>query len=750
LDGYVRVSQVGGRAGETFISPEVQREEIKRWATRHGAVIAHVFQEMDVSGARRDRPMLQAALERVERGESRGIVVAYLSRFGRSLIDGVTAIQRITDAGGTFVSVREGLDLSTDIGRLMLGVLLSVAEWELDRTRENWLVARERAVARGVCTFEGPYGYRRKPDGRWEPHRVTGPVVTELFRRRAAGASISDLTRWLASEGHTTRGGKRWYPGDLSRLLGRRLYRGELRHGDYVNLTAFEALTDEVTWARAQGEYRAPTRAGKTLPLLSGIVRCAGCQRLMHIVAHHPGASYEHRLYYCGRAQLTGPCQARAKVLEENADSYVEAIFWQELGAARRMSAELRLERLQEDVRRREQEFAHYRDNPSLPGRIGPDRFAEGLAVRARRLDRARAAASRALVTADTPKLPAAAELRARWPTMNLDERRAAIAQVVDCVFVDRNTRLPPHRRFHVCLHGDGPAGLRPYACRKRATVRPFDPSTVRPSARLRRREPDLSENQLRSAFAPLLDQMDRWPNFRELQAAGLAHLHLHLNRHGGAQRVAERFGVPFTEGTRDLAGRWSEERIRAELKDYLADRNEWPPYKQFTADGKNALRKAVNWFGGPERWAPELGVHLRPNRRTHRRWSYIQMREEVARLTRSQTNWPSEADFENAGLSGMHRVMRNRGIREQLMTELGLSPPDRSTYRPTRWTDDAITQALDGFLAGYATWPTKWEFDRAGLGGLGWTFDRRGEKFMRKWAERYGFEPQSWSRHSK
>jgi DNA invertase Pin-like site-specific DNA recombinase len=47
----------------------------------------------------------------------------------------VTAIQRIKDAGGTFVSVREGLDVSTDTGRLILRVLFSIAEWELDLPR---------------------------------------------------------------------------------------------------------------------------------------------------------------------------------------------------------------------------------------------------------------------------------------------------------------------------------------------------------------------------------------------------------------------------------------------------------------------------------------------------------------------------------------------------------------------------------------------------------------------------------------
>jgi hypothetical protein len=53
IDGYVRVSRVGSRRGERFISPAVQRELIESWATMHGARVLHVFEELDESGGPR-------------------------------------------------------------------------------------------------------------------------------------------------------------------------------------------------------------------------------------------------------------------------------------------------------------------------------------------------------------------------------------------------------------------------------------------------------------------------------------------------------------------------------------------------------------------------------------------------------------------------------------------------------------------------------------------------------------------------
>jgi site-specific DNA recombinase len=34
-DGYIRVSRRGGREGESFISPQVQRQKIADWAALH-------------------------------------------------------------------------------------------------------------------------------------------------------------------------------------------------------------------------------------------------------------------------------------------------------------------------------------------------------------------------------------------------------------------------------------------------------------------------------------------------------------------------------------------------------------------------------------------------------------------------------------------------------------------------------------------------------------------------------------------
>ena len=97
FDGYIRVSDTKGRGGESFLSPAIQRDTIERLAKAKSIELGEIVEEIDVSGGKRieDRE-LGRLLERVETGESAGVIVWKLSRFSRSLLDAVEATTRIT------------------------------------------------------------------------------------------------------------------------------------------------------------------------------------------------------------------------------------------------------------------------------------------------------------------------------------------------------------------------------------------------------------------------------------------------------------------------------------------------------------------------------------------------------------------------------------------------------------------------------------------------------------------------------
>src|SRR5687767_6207399 len=119
LIAYIRVSRVAGREGETFISPDVQRETIARHIKGGGHEFVGEQIDLDQSGGKIDRPGFERALAAVEAGEADGIAVAKLDRFARSVAGAAKALDRLEAAGGSLVAVDLGIDTSTAAGRLM-------------------------------------------------------------------------------------------------------------------------------------------------------------------------------------------------------------------------------------------------------------------------------------------------------------------------------------------------------------------------------------------------------------------------------------------------------------------------------------------------------------------------------------------------------------------------------------------------------------------------------------------------------
>jgi DNA invertase Pin-like site-specific DNA recombinase len=746
VDGYIRVSQVGGRSGPSFISPADQRRDIAGWAERHDAVVAQFFAELDESGARGDRPLLQHAIRRIEGGESDGLVVAYMSRFGRSTLDGLLAIRRITDAGGSFISVQEGgLDYGSDTGRFVLRHMLSVAEWDLDRIRRNWSLACERAIERGVYLGGGrPFGYRRTSSGRLAVDPVEGPVVSELFRLRASGARITELVEFVRDSGVPAARAGCWDHGRISRMLNTRVHLGEVRWGAAVKPAAHPALVDPETWTRAQASVaRIPSRRGREPALLRGILRCAGCQRLLATSTKRPGTSEETRLYFCRGYFASGQCAAPAAVLDSIVEPYIEQVFWQEVRYARRTPGQRAVQVLREQLARRESELTQYRDNPSITTRIGPRRFAEGLGVRMSRVEGARLALDRATQAGlDQNVLPASATLRHEWPNMPLSQRRELVSQVFACAFVMRGQRRIASR-LHVYRHGCAPSYALPAHERPVRRPGPFDPALCGRDVRLRAAPEEWGAARIKTELEPFVAGRSAWPSFVEFQKAGLALLHAQMQRFRRPTGWAAEFGIPF-EGPRRFQRRWTDAEIKAQLRTFLLGKSTWPNWLEFQTCGREPLRLAVRWSGGPERWAREMGVSLPTHRCSPAYWTTGRITEQLAHFTAGRQDWPARSEFEAAGLLRLYGAISARKLRKQLATELGLALPAGKTKivrpKPTRWTETAIAAALDSALAGREEWPRPTEMNRAGLRWLDQRLIENGTHAS--WARRYGVRP--------
>jgi DNA invertase Pin-like site-specific DNA recombinase len=326
LDGYVRVSRVGGRQGEGYISPAVQREAIEGYAKELGGQIVAWHQDEDYSGGNAERPDFQAALERLRSQASDGIVVMKVDRFARSVADGATIVREIVDAGQVFASCHERIDPRTPEGKYMLTSFLANAELFLDQAKASWWTAKARAVARGAHIGPTPIGYERIPkgepgSGKLVPHPTYGPAITELFKRAAAATGgDTALARWMSDRAPRS-GGALWQPSEIRRWLSNRVYLGEIHYGELSNPEAHEALTNPKTWERCQ---RAPgvQRKSASRFLLAGFVRCAHCRYAMAGFSHGGGNGRNIPVYRCTRSR-NGGCVESSVITAERLEGYL-------------------------------------------------------------------------------------------------------------------------------------------------------------------------------------------------------------------------------------------------------------------------------------------------------------------------------------------------------------------------------------------------------------------------------------------
>jgi DNA invertase Pin-like site-specific DNA recombinase len=180
--GYVRVSTVAQTLDQQNAALEA-------------AGVTKTFSDI-MSGACDDRPGLAALLDYVREGDT--VVVWKLDRLGRNTLNILETVKALTERGVTLISTTDGIDSSTAAGRLMIGVLGSLAEYERELIKERTALKRAMSLANGT-----KFGRRKKvahPNHLATARRMKddGHVAKDIAKY--LGVSRATLYRYLAEE----------------------------------------------------------------------------------------------------------------------------------------------------------------------------------------------------------------------------------------------------------------------------------------------------------------------------------------------------------------------------------------------------------------------------------------------------------------------------------------------------------------------------------------------------------------------
>ncbi len=400
---------------------------MRAYAAQHGLQVEILEPELDVSGAKKSRPILDKVLAGVESGQYAGVMVAQLDRLSRlHITDALAVIERVESAGGRVIAVAEAFDVGTPEGRMARNMFLSVAAMMRERMANGFVQAKKQAVERGIWGApKVPLGYqcqRAKDggDGKLHPKEPEATLVREAFQMKAKGVGMSDISR------HLGRG-----TSACTSLLSNRVYRGEIHvQGFPPNLEAHEPLVTEDEWRAAQWVKTRRLR-GEPALLGSALMRCTGCRR---------GMSRSNGYYRCKRDHgVAGTCEAPAWAKVQDADEIVERAVLVHLGKRLRIEAREgtdSLRRATDAADRAEVELQEFQRAVDLAD-VGAEYVAEGLKKRVEAVEAARRELA-SIRAADKPEV--AHDIRGVWPTLTVEEKQAVIRGAIDVVWVKKGT----------------------------------------------------------------------------------------------------------------------------------------------------------------------------------------------------------------------------------------------------------------------------------------------------------------------
>jgi site-specific DNA recombinase len=353
---YTRKSSEEGLDKE-FNSLDAQREAaeafIKSQAHEKWKCLPERYDDGGYSGGTIERPALARLLADIGAGRIDIVVTYKVDRLSRSLLDFARMMSTFDLHGVSFVAVTQQFNTATSMGRLVLNVLLSFAQFEREiiseRTRDKIAAARRKGKWAGIVP---PLGYNVDPRtfklvvDEAEAERVRA-IFNLYLERRALLQVVEELEQrgWTTKRRQTRkghfRGGQQFNKTSLYKLLTQPAYVGKVRYKTEVHAGEHVGIVDPEVWQWVQdlllhnGPGRNLGPRVKSVALLKGLLRCQPCGKAMSPTYVGKGAT-RYNYYLCLDASKRGSKRCPSRSVSAPA---IEEFVVQQLHALAKASA---------------------------------------------------------------------------------------------------------------------------------------------------------------------------------------------------------------------------------------------------------------------------------------------------------------------------------------------------------------------------------------------------------------------------
>lgn len=203
--GYVRVSTE--HQVDAGYSLESQRQDIVRYCELYKLDLIEIISDKGLSACNLSRGGLQKVLGMLRSGSADGLIVAKLDRLTRSVRDLSYLLEKYFTIY-TLMSVADKIDTGSASGRLVLNIIMSVAQWEREAISER--VKKAMGVKKGNNERVGgiPYGKRLSFDGVHLEDHPDEQIVISACRNMKDDMTYRDICKQLNRAGNLNRQGK--------------------------------------------------------------------------------------------------------------------------------------------------------------------------------------------------------------------------------------------------------------------------------------------------------------------------------------------------------------------------------------------------------------------------------------------------------------------------------------------------------------------------------------------------------------
>jgi DNA invertase Pin-like site-specific DNA recombinase len=318
---YCRVSS-DERLDQEFNSIDAQREAGHAYVASQRAEgwipVADDYDDPGFSGGNTDRPGLKRLLADIQRGLVDIVVVYKIDRLTRSLADFSKMVEVFERHGVSFVSVTQQFNTTTSMGRLMLNVLLSFAQFEREVTGERIRDKIAAAKRKGMWMGGVPtLGYNVE-NRLLVINETEAAVVRRIFEEMLTIGAPTQIAANLTADGITT---KEWTTQDgqirngtqidkkyLHKLLRNRIFLGEISHKGKWFPGVHAAIIEPALWDRVHEVLAKDSHSrsvetkirSRTDALLRGLLYAPSGERMYPTYSRKNGRKYH---YYVSKSE---------------------------------------------------------------------------------------------------------------------------------------------------------------------------------------------------------------------------------------------------------------------------------------------------------------------------------------------------------------------------------------------------------------------------------------------------------------